>query len=508
VTETAGPTPGRNPAWRLLARHLVFPLAAGALCVLGFAPFYFFAAPIIGLALLFAAWRHSGSPRQALLSGFTFGLGYFLAGVSWVFVSMHTYGGMPAIMAAIATFAFCAYLAMFPALAGWLAVRLAPAPRSIARVMAAAASFTLLEWVRGWFLTGFPWIAIGASQVPASPLAGYAPYIGMYGVTLVVCGCAALAMLPRRWVWQGIAGIVALFIAGALLRSIEWTRPAGPPVKVALLQGDVPQQLKWEEAIRTATLDAYRDMIFATDARVAILPEAAVPAFFDQLPPQYIQALRDHAAAKQQDILVGTPERVPPGRNADDTKFYNSLLRLGADGATPVFRKHHLVPFGEFVPLGFRWFVDAMHIPMGDFDRGTPDQPPLPAGGTRWGVAICYEDIFGEELVQQLPAAQAFVNVSNDAWFGESLAADQHLQSSQARALETGRWVVRSTNTGASAAIDPKGRVVSRLPPFKAGTLVAEVVPMDGMTPYARWGNVPAVVLSLVLLVAARRLRT
>ena len=174
MTAMAGRAPGRSPA-RLLARHLVVPLAAGAICVAGFAPFYFFPAPLVGLALLFAAWRHSESPRQALLSGFAFGLGYFLAGVSWVFVSMHTYGGMPAIMAAVATFAFCAYLALFPALAGWLAARVAPVPRSPARVLAAAAAFTLLEWVRGWFLSGFSWIAVGASQVAVVKVAAKRP---------------------------------------------------------------------------------------------------------------------------------------------------------------------------------------------------------------------------------------------------------------------------------------------------------------------------------------------
>ena len=509
MTRAGGRAPERVPAWRVLALHLLLPLAAGAFCVLGFSPFPYALYTMLGIAALFYVWQRSGSPRQALLSGFAFGLGYFLAGVSWVFVSMHTYGGMPAIMAGLATFAFCAYLAGFPAVSGWAAVRIAPSAHSLARLVAAVGAFTLLEWIRGWFLTGFPWLTVGTSQVANSPLSGFAPYVGAYGVTLLVCAVAA-ALFGRRGgnLMARIAVIVALMGGGIALGDVQWTHPAGPPVRVALVQGNIAQNLKWEEAVRVATLNAYRDMIFAADAKVVILPEAAVPAFFDQLEPAYVASLRAHATSKGQDLLIGAPERVPPGRNTDDTKFYNSLIRLGPDAATPAFRKHHLVPFGEFVPPGFRWFVDAMHIPMGDFDRGTADQPPLLAGGVRWGVAICYEDIFGEEIIQQLPAAQAFVNVSNDAWFGESLAADQHLQSSQMRALETGRWVVRSTNTGASAAIDPKGHVVSRLPPFEAGTLVADVVPMDGLTPYPRWGNVPAVVLALVLLAVARRMRT
>jgi apolipoprotein N-acyltransferase len=509
VTFAAGPTPGRAPAARLLALHLGLPLIAGALCVSGFSPFSFFLAPLLGLAVLFWVWRHSGSPRQAFLSGFVFGLGYFLAGVSWVFVSMHTFGDMPAVMAALATFAFCAYLALFPAAAGWLALRLVPGERPLSRAVACAAAFTLLEWIRGWLFTGFPWIAIGTSQVPLSPLAGFAPLFGTYGVTLAVALAAALCAMqvafPRRW--QSLAAIAAIFLSGAGLREVEWTAPSGPAIKVALVQGNVPQQLKWEESVRAATANAYRDTMIATDARVVILPEAAIPAYIDQMSAKYLQGLRDHSRAAGKDFLVGAPERVPPGRNDTGTRYYNSLLRLNADEAMPAFRKRHLVPFGEFVPWGFRWFVDAMRIPMGEFDRGAANQPPLVAGGVRFGVAICYEDIFGDEVIRQLPAAEAFVNVSNDAWFGESFAADQHLQASQMRALETGRWMVRATNTGASAAIDPKGRVRSRLPPFVAGTLVAEVTPMQGMTPYARIGDLPVVILAVGLLAFASRRR-
>ena len=509
MTAAPRPAPAGAPAARALAIGIALPLVAGAAAVLGFAPFYFWPAPIAALAALFFAWERSVSPRQAALSGFVFGLGYFLVGVSWVFVSMHTYGGMPSVLAAFATFAFCAYLAGFPALAGWIAVRYSPSRR----LALAVATMTLTEWIRGWLLTGFPWLGLGTSQVPASPLAGWAPYVGTYGVTLVACACAAcLVALARRGERIAVrvriaALLLALGVAGPLLSLVQWTAPAGPAVSVALLQGNVPQQLKWEESVRTKTMDAYRDMVYATKARIAILPEAALPAFLDQVPPEYLASLRRHAAETGQELLVGAPERSPPGYNGQDTRYYNSLFRIGADAKVPAYRKKHLVPFGEYVPLGFRWFVDAMRIPMGEFDRGARDQPPLVADGIAFGVAICYEDIFGEEVIQQLPAAQALVNVSNDAWFGESLAADQHLQASQMRALETGRWMVRSTNTGASAAIDPNGVVVSRLPPFVTATLVAEVVPRNGLTPYARWGNSAAVLLALLMLVGSRRRR-
>jgi apolipoprotein N-acyltransferase len=501
--------PAPVPAWRALAIGIVLPFVAGAFAVGGFAPFYLWPLPLLSVGVLFFAWQASGSPLQAGLTGFAWGLGYFLTGVSWVFVSMHTYGGMPSVLAAIATFAFCAYLAAFPALAGWVAVRMAVAGKPGRRLLAAVAAMTLTEWLRGWLLTGFAWLGLGTSQIPGSALAGWAPYVGTYGVTLVACAFAALALaLFRAWPIPRAVLFTALFalgIAGALLGKIAWTQPAGPSVKVALLQGNVPQQMKWEEDVRTRTLLDYRAMIFAADAPVVVVPETALPAFLDQLPPPYLQSLRDHARERGKDLFIGTAEREPPGRDGVSTEYYNSLVRIGADGRQASFRKRHLVPFGEFVPWGFRWFVDAMRIPMGDFSRGGKGQAPLLGHGIPFGVAICYEDIFGEEIIEQLPAAKALVNVSNDAWFGESWAADQHLQASQMRALETGRWMVRSTNTGASASIDPSGHVVGRLAPFTAGTLYAEVTPMEGLTPYARFGNWPAVLLALILLAVARR---
>jgi apolipoprotein N-acyltransferase len=297
---------------------------------------------------------------------------------------------------------------------------------------------------------------------------------------------------------------VAIFIVGALARLPEWTTPAGPPVRVALLQGNVAQEIKWREEVRARTLLDYRKMIFAADARVVVVPETALPAFLDQLPPDYVESLRDDARAHQKDILLGTVERELSGRQYE---YYNSLVRITGGGGAATYRKRHLVPFGEFIPWGFSWVLKILHIPMSDFSSGVRDQPPIEAGGIRFGVAICYEDMFGEEVIDQLPAAQALVNVSNDAWFGRSLAEAQHLQGSQARALETGRWMVRSTNTGVTAAIDDQGRVVARLPVFENGTLHADIVPRDGATPYVRMGNlaVLAIVVALLAAVGARR---
>jgi len=293
------------------------------------------------------------------------------------------------------------------------------------------------------------------------------------------------------------AGLLAVIALGTVAANVEWTRASGPPVTVALLQGNVPQELKWRDEVRTRTLLDYRRMILSAAARIVVLPETALPAYLDQLPADYVQSLREHAQQTGKDIVMGTVEREFHGGDFD---YYNSVVRIPAGGGAASYRKRHLVAFGEYIPPGFKWILAVLKIPLSDFTAGPATQPPLEAGGVRLGVAICYEDVYGGELVSFLPSAQAFLNVSNDAWFGDSFASEQHLQSSQMRALETGRWMVRSTNTGVTAAIDERGRVVARLAAFTAGSVVAGIVPRSGMTPYARTGDAPVVVILVVAI--------
>ena len=508
MTAVVAPTPAKLPAARILALGLFAPLVAGAACVLGFAPFSAWPVPILSLVVLFAVWERSATARQAALSGFAFGLGFFLVGVSWIYVSLHFYGAMPAALAATATFLFCAFIALAPALAGWITVRFGRGDRR-ARLTIAPAAFMACEWLRGWIFTGFPWNTIGTSQAPSSPLAGLLPIVGAYGVSLVVAAIAALVVAligshaMSRARFAIVAAIASLFVAGWGLRHVEWTEPAGAPVAVALLQGNVPQNLKWQDETRLATLLDYRRMIFEANAKVVVLPETALPAFFDQLPPEYVESLVEHARKTGKEILLGTVERDVSGPRDD---YYNSVVRLGGAGPAS-YRKRHLVVFGEFIPIGFKWVYAFLRIPLGDMARGVARQPPIEAGGTRFGIAICYEDLFGEEMIDFLPGAQVLLNVSNMAWFGDSLAPEQHLQASQARALETGRWMVRATNTGATAAIDAQGRVVSRLANFTKGTLIASVTPMKGMTPYAHGGNAAAWILAAALFAVGIRRR-
>lgn len=488
-----------------LIRNLLIPALLGALAVAGFAPIGGWPLPILSLAGLFW-WVRAASPPTAFLAGWGYGLGLFLVGVSWVFVSLSTYGGLPAPLAGVATLLFCAFIALYPAMALWLGVRLvatplqaftlSPAPppsRGRGLWLALPAAWVLLEWARGWFLTGFPWLALGYSQVPASPLAGFAPVLGVYGVSLAVALIAGL-FASRRANLMTLG--VLLLVGGFGLQQVAWTRPAGPPVSVALLQGNVPQEMKFRPEKIAATLRDYARQAFATDARLVILPETAVPVFRSNVPAGYLELLAGHVKQRGGDLLVGLPENTPSG------EYYNAVASFGASPEGN-YRKHHLVPFGEFVPFGFRWLVDMMSIPLGDFSKGAAGQGPIAAGGERLAVNVCYEDAFGEERIHAAREATLLANVSNDAWFGNSLSPRQHLQIGAMRSLEAGRWQLRANNTGITAILDEQGRVRAELAPFTQATLTGTAQGRTGQTPYLRWGNVPALVIIAALLALA-----
>jgi apolipoprotein N-acyltransferase len=488
---------------------------AGAVTVLGFAPFYLYALPVATLATLIVLWRRAATRRAALIAGFAFGLGYFLAGVSWVYVSLHDFGAMPAPLAAILTLLFCCILALYPAAIGYAYSALGTRS-ALNTLMVVPALWTLADWVRGWLFTGFPWLSFGYAQVPASPLVGYVPVLGVYGATFATVLTAGLLVTGyslaagrmkaegknltglRSFILQPSSFILAaLWLGGYLLQQVTWTTPVGRPVSVSLLQGNIPQDMKWRADRIQPTLDTYRNLVVASPARLIILPETALPLFLHEVPADYLAGLAAHARSNGGDLLIGVPER----SNARD--YYNSVLSLGMAPAQ-TYRKSHLVPFGEFIPLKplFGWFFAVTQIPLLDFARGADTQQPLEVAGQRVAVDICYEDAFGAEIIRQLPQATLLVNVSNVAWFGRSLAPQQHLQISQARALETGRYMLRATNTGMTAIIDPQGRVEKAAPEFSMAVVSGDVRGYAGATPFVRWGNGPIVVLALALALA------
>ena len=520
------------PRLSLITRQSSFITAfvLGAATVPGFAPFSFFPLPVLTLAILLRLWTRAASARRAALTGFAYGLGFFLCGVSWVYVSLHDFGAMPLPLAALATLLFCAFLALFPALAAAL-VAASPVPAASKLLLVAPAVWTLLEWMRGWIFTGFPWLALGYSQVPASPLAGYAPVVGVYGVTLATVASAALIttvwhakdeggrmkaegsakpanaspfiLHPSSFILPKLLHpssfiLALLWLGGWGLQQVTWTQPVGKPFTVSLIQGNVPQDLKWQPERARATLENYRRLALASPGELIVLPETALPLFLEHVPPGYFEDLAAHARKNSGDILIGVPERQPGGR------YYNSVVSIGR-AETQFYRKSHLVPFGEFIPLRplLGWLVSVLSIPMQDFSAGPLDARPLEVAGQRVAVNICYEDAFGEEIIRQLPHATLLANVSNVAWFGRSIAPGQHLQISQARALETGRYMLRATNTGVTAVVNPRGEVERQAAEFTRAIVTHRVQGFAGTTPYVRWGNYAVLGLAAVMLIAA-----
>jgi apolipoprotein N-acyltransferase len=506
-----------DPSSSRFSRVLAFAL--GAVTVTGYAPFYLFPVPVFTLAGLFYLWSRAPRPRAAATTGFAFGFGLFVCGVSWIYVSLHDFGAMPMPIAAAATLLFCAFLALFPAAVGYACAR-PSLPPAIRFAVLAPAAWMLAEWTRSWIFTGFPWLALGYSQVPTSLLAGYAPALGIHGVTLAT---AASAGLLTSW-WLAAAGkneggrmkaagstrlkslfinsaslmLLCLWLGGFALKQAEWTEAVGKPVKVSLLQGSVAQDLKWREDQVLATLETYRVLARLSTSRLIILPETAMPLFLEQIPQGYLDEFAAHARKNGGDILVGAPERQSGGA------YFNSVVSFGT-APSQTYRKSHLVPFGEFIPLRpvLGWIVSVLAIPLQDFSRGGETQRPLAVAGQRVAVNICYEDAFGEEIIRQLPEATLLVNVSNVAWFGRSLAPAQHLQISQARALETGRAMLRATNTGITGVIGPDGKLLDAAPEFTMATVTHSVRGYSGTTPYVWWGNYAALALCAVLIAFA-----
>jgi apolipoprotein N-acyltransferase len=478
--------------------QLLVAAASGALTVFAFAPFAASGVAFATLTLLFWQWQTAPTARDAALIGFAFGAGLYGAGASWLYIAIQTFGGMPPWLAATAIALLVAYLALWPALAGYVAIRFT-GPSSWARLVAAAGAFTLTEWLRGYVFTGFPWLALGYTQVPGGFVPGYAPLGGVYLVTLVMAltgGCAAhaadaLARDARRAIAWPLAAIAALALAGVALSQIEWTSPAGEPLPVSLVQGNVLQDVKFDPQFRTATFERYLQLVEQSHGRLVVLPESAFPMFSDEVPDAVLLSLIRTASARDGDVLLGLFTAEAPEPGSDEPRYYNTVVALGGS-ELQFYRKNHLVPFGETIPLKplIGWFIHSvLAIPLADQARGGDTQPPLVVADKRVAVNICYEDAFGAELIHGARDAQMLVNVTNDAWYGRSIAAEQHNQIAAMRAVELGRPMLRATNTGITSALAHDGRELARLPWFTTGILEVTITGRDGTTPYARFGD-------------------
>lgn len=458
----------------------------GALLTLSFAPYDYSYFALIAL-VFFYRFCVAQTAGRAALCGYLFGLGLFGFGIWWVYVSIHEFGGADPYSSGLLALLLVAIWALFPALTAYWSARLFAMAEVWFRVFAVGLLWVAVEYFRGyWLLNGFPWLQIAYSQLN-TPLAGYAPVAGVYGIGFLLAVSAALlteTWRVKRLRLHGALALCVIWAGGWLLQGVHWTHAIGKPITVTLLQGNIAQDQKWQSNQKLHTLALYRQLTEQHwDADVIIWPETAIPAFLSQVKDFYLDPLSALAREKGVDLVIGLPSS---GAGKD---YYNSVMTLG--GQEALYHKHHLLPFGEYLPLQplSGWVLDQLQIPLGNFAAGGGKQPLLTAGGYPFVTTICYEDAFGELVNRQVGQAAFLVNVTNDAWFGNTSQPYQHMQMAQMRALETGRYLLRATNTGLTGFVMPNGKISARAPLFVTTTLTSTIIPMAGLTPYARWGD-------------------
>ena len=476
-------------------RKCFYAFGAGILYALAFAPFNANYLLFLALLLLFYSWQNA-TPKQAVWRGYLFGLGQFGLGVSWVYVSIHNFGGASILIAGLMTLLFVAFWAIFPALTAYLSTR-------YSKWWLMPVLWLGIEYLRGVFiLSGFPWLLAGNAQLD-SPLAGYIPVLGVYGTGLIAAFSAALLLnLWQHKNWRSAVALAVLWLGGAYLHTVQWTQPIGAPIPVALIQGNISQDKKWLPDNKINTLRLYKTLTEQNwDAKIIVWPETAIPAYLSEVQEHFLLPLHQLAQQQHSDLIVSLPIK------ENNTQKYNAVMTLGSQIAD--YRKRHLLPFGETLPWqalsGF--VLQQLSIKFGNFTAGADNQPLLTAGGYSFITSICYEDVFGELAIQRLEQASFLVNVTNDAWFGNSIEPHQHSQIARMRALETGRYLLRATNTGITSIIAPNGKIVQQLPLFEVDVLRGKITPMGGLTPYARIGDLPILLFLLVLLAVVPRER-
>jgi len=493
--------PADKPA---VSRLIVFVL--GAATTTAFAPFgWWLLAPLLILPLLYICL--TVAPRDAAGHGFWYGFGFYLTGIYWIYISVHVFGNAALWIALMLMIGLALIMAAFVALAALLTSRLSQGEPWLL-VLIGPAAWVVSEWIRGWILTGFPWMGLGYGQID-SPLAGWAPVLGIYGVSFMVVASSAaiiatfLAPTARGRI-AGVAIVIVPWVLGGILSTIDWTEPAGKAIRTSIVQAGVSQHKKWDRDQLQPIMEYYRSATLSmADSEIVLWPEVAIPALDDQV-ESFIARVESDARDNGQTVLFGILER-NYDRSAEG-RIYNSVTLVGTEERQR-YRKRHLVPFGEYfpVPPSVREWMKMQNLPHSDLTKGDAVQPLLvTADGTKLGVAICYEDAYSAELLYLLPGAEILINVSNDAWFGDSIAPHQHLEIARMRSLEFGRSAVRSTNTGISAFIGSGGELLQTGKQFEAELLTADVVPYRGLTPYAGVGNWLIIGLCLAILVIFR----
>jgi apolipoprotein N-acyltransferase len=477
------------------ALRRLWALAFGALLACAFAPLSWWPLAIVCPAALMLLWQ-GATPRMAAQLGFCFSAGTFAAGTYWLYTSIHIFGQAPIWVAVGLMLALVGIMALYQAFVGWCVARLLPPSGALRTLIGIPALWLLIEWWRGWFLSGFAWLSLGYS-LPDTWLAGFAPVVGVYGLSaLLLLSAGALVTLFDGTRGARIAAalvLIAPWPVGFALQTVPWTHPVGKPVGVAIIQGAVPQDEKWQEANHDATLRLYRNLtIKALGTPLIVWPEAAPPDLANNL-VDYLGTLYRMGSARNSSLVLGVV------RASDDgEQYFNSVLSLDPRGPH-WYDKTHLVPFAEFfpVPSFVRSWLRLRNLPYEDFTRGAEVQPPLPAAGLRLATNICYEDAYGSTQLPVLGRSDALVNVTNDAWFGHSSARHQHFQIARMRAIEAGRYLVRAANDGISGVIGPHGEVIARAPQFEPYVLRSSILAEAGLPPYASVGNYPVLLLAL-----------
>jgi apolipoprotein N-acyltransferase len=469
-------------------------LTAGGLVPFAYAPFDLFFLVVISLSILFYLWSTTDSARESFILGYLFGFSMFGIGVNWLHISINLFGGVNIVGALTFTYIFIAYLSLYPALCGYLATRFSKR----FYIIVLPSLWLITEWCRGWFLTGFPWLNIGASQTD-SILASFAPVFGVYGVSFFVCLLAiTLTLLITEFRKYKIISFVLLLLttlALVALNNTNWTAKLNKEIDVVLVQGAITQEQKWLPEKRQQTYTIYSKLskpYWSSD--LIVWPETAIPSLY-HFADDFINGISEQKQNKNALFMSGLAYQDPATK-----KYYNSVLLI--DDKHHFYHKHHLVPFGEYLPLKsiLGEVLQFLKIPMSDFSSGDLDQKLFITDKGVFGMSICYEDAYGSEIRNALPDANILINVSNDAWFGNSFAPHQHLQMARMRAIENGRYLLRSTNTGISAIIDNKGNIVSKSPQFEPHTLAATVKLFKGETFYSRFGNSPIIIICCFIL--------
>ncbi|MXZ81208.1 MAG: apolipoprotein N-acyltransferase [Gammaproteobacteria bacterium] len=470
---------------------IVLSALAGGIHVLAFAPFYWWPLSIVSLALLFYVWADA-TGRMALATGFVYGLAMFGFGVSWMYISLNTYGGMPALAAGFSVALGIVYISLFPALCGFLQSLAAGMDPRLRLCLFMPALWLLFEWVRGWFLTGFPWFSLGYAYIE-TPLSNYAPLGGVYLVGLIVAmsvgTLVAVIRFPSRMSLFFLILVILVWFEGWILNTTTWTAREGSPVRIGIVQNNVPFSAKWDAAESERIVTEYIEKSAPlTDRDLVVWPEAAVPDYLDSLSTDFWGYVETHPA----DFVFGVLYR--DGQDGAQP-YYNSVAAV--TDKIMLYRKQHLVPFGEYFPAQWLFgpLLDRLDIPMSEFSPWTGRQLPLEAAGNRFAVSICFEDAFPNEGRFQVRRAGALLNVSEDIWFGNSLAPHQRLQMARFRARESERPMIRASNTGLSSLINWKGGIEEYAPQFEKAILTGEVQPRSGVTPYVAFGDTPVVVL-------------